>query len=66
MHGSENSDQAVSALLSGRTAREEPEKSQPLLEKFIQWQKGKSGGKTQGAAPELHSKSRDLLRLFCL
>ena len=41
MHGSENSDQAVSALLSGRTAQEEPEKSQPLLEKFIQWQKGK-------------------------
>jgi hypothetical protein len=39
MQGSENSDQAVSALISGKTAEEVPEKSGPLLEKFIQWQK---------------------------
>ena len=38
MQGSENPKHAVSELTADGTARERPDKSQALLEKFIQWQ----------------------------
>lgn len=41
MQGSENPEHAASELSSAGTAKEGPEKSQPLLEKFIQWQQKK-------------------------
>jgi hypothetical protein len=41
MQGSENPEHAASQLSSAGTAKEGPEKSQPLLEQFIQWQQRK-------------------------
>ena len=41
IQGSENPEHAVSELSSAGTAKEGPEKSQALLDKFIQWQQRK-------------------------
>ena len=41
MQGNENPEHAISELSSAGTAKEGPEKSQALLEKFIQWQQRK-------------------------
>jgi hypothetical protein len=41
IQGSENPEHAVSELTSAGTAKEGPEKSKALLEKFIQWQQRK-------------------------
>ena len=41
IQGNENPEHAISELSSAGTAKEGPEKSQALLEKFIQWQQRK-------------------------
>ena len=41
IHGNDNPEHAISELSSAGTAKEGPEKSQALLDKFIQWQQRK-------------------------